>query len=214
MKNLFIVLSFLVSFNIYAYREVRVCKLGNFAACDVQNPVGNHDFGQEFPTLEQAQAWIAEQSPSKSWGELERTKLTSECTEDELANQVLETIPAVGVEGEPDYQPEQKRLKQTFTTVILDITQKKLHEAALVQAEKVFNCGKSAQKLILIHNADKNLTKAQVKHLVSTYADVKNLLDTGSLETAIEEIGAIIADGVVITEDDKTAIVEHINGCK
>lgn len=86
--------------------------------------------------------------------------------------------------------------------------------AADAQASKAMECGKSAQRLLLIRNAPKALSTAQVKSLVAATASMKALLDTGSLNSAQEEIAAFTADGVIITEADKTALIQHINGCK
>jgi hypothetical protein len=87
-------------------------------------------------------------------------------------------------------------------------------EAAMASAAKAMECGKTAQQLVLVRNAQKNLTKPQVKQLVETYSVIKNLLDSGSLATAIDEIQTVTADGVVITEDDKAALIGHIQSCK
>lgn len=86
--------------------------------------------------------------------------------------------------------------------------------AADAQASKAMECGNSAQRLLLIRNASKTLTTAQIKSLVAATASMKALLDTGSLNSAQEEIAAFTADGVIITEADKTALIQHINGCK
>lgn len=87
-------------------------------------------------------------------------------------------------------------------------------EAAMESALKAMDCGKSAQAMMLVRNAAKNLTTEQVKQIVSTYAPIKALLDTGSLQSAVEEIAKIQADGVLVTEEDKSAIIAHIGTCK
>ena len=91
---------------------------------------------------------------------------------------------------------------------------KAAQDAALASALKAMDCGKSAQAAMLVRNAAKNLTTAQVKQIVAAYAPIKGLLDTGSLQSAIEEIQAIQADGVLVTEADKEAIIAHINQCR
>lgn len=85
---------------------------------------------------------------------------------------------------------------------------------AMAFAIRSMECGKSAQAFVLVRNAPKGLTTEQVKTLVATYSPVKALLDSGSLVSALEEIAEIPADGVVITEADKVALIAHINGCK
>ena len=87
-------------------------------------------------------------------------------------------------------------------------------QAALNAALKAMDCGKSAQAAMLVRNAAKNLTTTQVKQIVAAYAPIKGLLDTGSLQSAIEEIQAIQADGVLVTQADKEAIIAHINQCR
>lgn len=90
----------------------------------------------------------------------------------------------------------------------------KAYADALAAAEKAMQCGKHVQKVLLVRNAVKTLETSDIKTIVSTYADIKRLLDSGSLESAKEEINLITADGTLITNDDKTALVAAINGCK
>jgi len=85
--------------------------------------------------------------------------------------------------------------------------------AGLAQATAAMDCGKRVQALLLVRNSPKGLTKPQVKALVLAYKDIKNLLDTGSLASAKEEIEAITADGVIITSGDKAALIAQINSC-
>ncbi len=91
---------------------------------------------------------------------------------------------------------------------------KAAQNAAFELAEKSMACGKKVQQLLLIRNSAKSLTTTQVKSLVLTYADIKRLLDSGSLESAKEEIQAATADGILVTEDDKTALVAQLDACK
>lgn len=181
---------------------------------EVRNLSGVLTHGGEFVTSLAAEQWIAEQEPQNVWGQLERVKPTSECSPDELANQVLETLPAEGEVGSPGYLPERKRLKKTFSTLIVDISGQRAMEAALAKAEKAMNCGRSVQALLLVRNAVKNLSTAQIKQLVEAYSPIKSLLDTGSLSSAGEEIQAVEADGVIITEADKLALLAKINDCR
>ncbi len=86
--------------------------------------------------------------------------------------------------------------------------------SALQTAKKAMDCGKSAQQLLLVRNSTKNLSKEQVKQLIVSYSTIKNLLDSGSLATAIDEIQAVVTDEVIVTDADKTALITHISGCK
>jgi len=85
---------------------------------------------------------------------------------------------------------------------------------AMGQAVKAQDCGRSTMAYMLVRNAPKALTTTQVKQLVSTYSGVKGLLESGSLTTAKEEIQAVVADGVLVTEADKAALIAHIDSCK
>ena len=86
-------------------------------------------------------------------------------------------------------------------------------ENALIQAKKAMECGKNIQALLLVRNSPKQLTTAQVKEMVSIYAPIKQLLDTGSLVSAKEEILSVTADGILVTEADKVALVAEIDKC-
>lgn len=87
-------------------------------------------------------------------------------------------------------------------------------ESAIAYAQKLMACGQRVIAYMLVRNQPKQLSTAQVDLLVQTYAPIKSLLETGSLTTAAEKIEAVIADGVVITESDKTALINEINSCK
>jgi len=84
-------------------------------------------------------------------------------------------------------------------------------EAAIEQAFKAINHGKRVIALLVVRNASKGLTTAQIEQMNSTYAEIKNLLETGSLVTAKEKINLITPDGTIVTEADKTALVSEIN---
>jgi hypothetical protein len=106
---------------------------------------------------------------------------------------------------------EDSAKKASFDAKVLE---EKNKSQALSQAKKAMECGKTTQALVLVRNASKGLTKPQVKQMVKAYEDIKNLLDTGSLESAVEEIQAVVADGVLITEEDKAALIAQIAACK
>lgn len=87
-------------------------------------------------------------------------------------------------------------------------------ENALSQTLKAQQCGKRVMAMMLVRNAQKALSKAQKRLLVQTYKDIKDLLDVGSLEAAREDILAVNADGTLVTEADKTALVQTLDGCQ
>lgn len=85
--------------------------------------------------------------------------------------------------------------------------------AALAAAKKIRNCGESVIDLILVRNQAKGLSTSQVKIMVGTYAPIQGLLTSGSLVSAKEEILNVTADGVLVTEGDKTALAARIDEC-
>lgn len=87
-------------------------------------------------------------------------------------------------------------------------------EYAMVTARKSQSCGNDTMAYMLVRNAPKGLSNSQKISLVETYSTIKALLETGSLESAKLQITAAVADGVVVTESDKTALNAYIDGCK
>lgn len=67
--------------------------------------------------------------------------------------------------------------------------------------------------LLVLRNASKNLTTAQVDQMVQTYQPIMSLLQAVSGVTAKEKILAASADGVFITEGDKSALTQEIDKC-
>lgn len=107
--------------------------------------------------------------------------------------------------------------------VAIDTAKKQAHEAqkaqkeamksAMDQARKAMDCGKNVKARLIVQNAGKNLSKGQIKTLVKNFSDIDALLESGSLATAQEEIMAAAVDGVLITEEDKTALIAEIGKC-
>lgn len=91
------------------------------------------------------------------------------------------------------------------------IAQEKALEDGIAQALKRINHGKRIIALLVVRNASKSLNKGQIKQMNATYAEIKGLLETGSLETAKDEIVAITPDGTIVTDADKTALVAEID---
>lgn len=87
--------------------------------------------------------------------------------------------------------------------------------AALLAAKKLRECGQGVMDLVLVRNAAKQpaLTTIQVKQVVATYAAIKGLLETGSLNSAKEEVQAIQPDGTLVTVADKSAVISAIDSC-
>ena len=143
----------------------------------------------------EAVAEIPEQPEVKEWQVIAQTQGSDE----ELA---------IWLAGDVHKYPE------GYQVEYIDISAEIQQRAAMDHARKAMECGKSAQAAMLVRNAAKNLTTDQVKQIVATYAPIKGLLDTGSLQSAIEEIQKIQADGVLVTQADKEAIIAHINQCR
>jgi hypothetical protein len=91
---------------------------------------------------------------------------------------------------------------------------KKMDKMAMAIASKALDCGKKVISRMLLQNKPKNLKKAQVRNLVKTYKDIKNLLDTGSLESAREDILAVAINEPIVTQADKDALVAELDKCK
>lgn len=91
--------------------------------------------------------------------------------------------------------------------------QAKALEDAIQIAQNLRQCGERVVALMLVRNQPKNLTTAQVKSLVATYSPIKELLESGSLVSAKEEINAVAADGLLVTNGDKAALTAEINKC-
>ena len=90
-----------------------------------------------------------------------------------------------------------------------------LAEQALEQAiEQKIKCGESAVKYIAKNNVKKQLTKAQRKQMIKSYADILDQLKAGAVDLAKEDIQAVSADGIIVTEQDKTDIVNFITECE
>ena len=88
---------------------------------------------------------------------------------------------------------------------------KAAREAQIASAMAAINHGKRVIALFLVRNSTKSLTTGQVKQLNATYSAIKDLLETGSLVSAKEEINALTPDGVLVTEGDKTELIAEID---
>lgn len=84
---------------------------------------------------------------------------------------------------------------------------------AMVDASKAIECGLKVKSRMLVQNASKSLTDTQKINILSTYSTIDALLSAGSLVTARVEILAVTADGVMIVDADKTALVAELDGC-
>lgn len=91
---------------------------------------------------------------------------------------------------------------------------KKQLEIELMQVQKARDCGSRAINVMSLRNAKKGLSKQQRKQILTIYEDIKNMLDVGSLDNAKDAINSATADGILITEADKSSMIESIVGCQ
>jgi hypothetical protein len=117
--------------------------------------------------------------------------------------------------------------EKEVSIIVLDQAKKELYDAdqlkkAALAADEVkmqialkkIECGKKVIAALLVRNSLKTLTIAQITQENLTFANIKNLLETGSLETAKQAIQYVIEDGVVVTTEDKASLISTLDACK
>ncbi len=107
---------------------------------------------------------------------------------------------------------------QNYTVTKSDITTQRADEALLEIISKNRKCGESVINYINLLNtkkalADPSITTATIKSFLSDYSDIMNMLSSGSISTAIDEI-TNEPETALVTASDKTAIINKINSCK
>lgn len=117
----------------------------------------------------------------------------------------------------------EKKLEKTISLDQAKLSAWESQEAIKAQARqkedgvqlaiRKIDCGKRVIALLVLRNAPKGLSTAQIAQLNSVYAPIKGLLETASLVTAKEQILAVNADGVLITEADKTDLANETQKC-
>lgn len=157
---------------------------------------------QEVATMEDAINYV--DKAKNKWGK-DKGWYKKEC-QNPLQTRVVKN--ALG-EDITEYQCE-----ATYTVTYEDITNQKQQKQIERMAMKNIKCGQKVKAFIGYLNISKGLTKAQIKQFIDTYKKVIGIIDGGALDTAIEEITALTPDGTLVTESDKTAIIEKINSCK
>lgn len=86
-------------------------------------------------------------------------------------------------------------------------------QAAKSKVKSLRECLAGVIDLLVIRNASKNLNTSQVEQMVLTYQPIMALLQAVSGVTAKQKIQAVTADGVLVTEADKTALTQEIDRC-
>lgn len=120
----------------------------------------------------------------------------------------------LGYEQKLSDEPRLVKNDSEHATKVAEREASQQKEASIAQAMRAINCGKRVIAYLVVRNGTKNLTVPQVKSMNEAYSGIKDLLETGSLETAKTEIQAVTADGTLITEDDKSALVAELDSCK
>ena len=86
-------------------------------------------------------------------------------------------------------------------------------ESGKAFVKKLRECLAGVIDLLVLRNESKNLTVQQVESMVTTYQPIMDLLYAASGVTAKLKISEVVADGVLVTESDKTALTQEINKC-
>jgi hypothetical protein len=86
-------------------------------------------------------------------------------------------------------------------------------ESNVQTAIKKIDCGKRVIALMVVRNVPKALSPTQIAQMNTVSAPIKGLLGTASLVTAKEFIMATVADGVLVTEADKTDLANETQKC-
>lgn len=86
-------------------------------------------------------------------------------------------------------------------------------EAGLQIALRKIDCGKRVIALLVLRNSSKVLSTSQISQINNSYAGIKGLLETASLNTAKEAILATVPDGVMITEGDIADLANETQKC-
>jgi hypothetical protein len=119
--------------------------------------------------------------------------------------------------AKPIYKIEGKKLAESASKkAAYEAAQssKKQLEIELLMVQKARDCGSRAINVMSLRNAKKGLSKEQRKQILTIYEDIKNMLDVGSLDNAKDAINSATADGILITESDKSSMIETIVGCQ
>lgn len=209
----------LITFNTYAQYKVNI------------NPSDSKYAKMQIDCADQAECdsklldWINKQQFFKGvWnddaiGSIVSKTYTEFESQDTGETQVVTDIDTGEETTVPVYEQVEVQVTKYFHPSNFSIEQKdisaELAEQALEQAiEQKIKCGESAVKYIAKNNVKKQLTKAQRKQMIKAYADILDQLKAGAVDLAKEDIQAVSADGTIVTEQDKTDIVNFITECE
>jgi hypothetical protein len=106
------------------------------------------------------------------------------------------------------------QLSNSKLTAYLSLQIQKENEAAkeaeVQEALKRMEHGRRVIAVLLTRNNSKSLTTYQIAQMNTVYSTIKSLLETGSLKTAKDAINAISPDGILITAEDKNALITEL----
>jgi hypothetical protein len=170
-------------------------------------------------------SWIEKQKFFKGeWKETQEGSIVSKTyteyeSQDTGETQVVTDIDTGEETTVPVYEQVEVQVTKYFHPSNFSIEQKdisaELAEQALEQAiAKKIACGEATIKFIAKNNVKKQLTVEQRRTMVQTYSSILDLLKSGSVDIAKADIQAVNADGTIVTEQDKTDIVEFITACE
>lgn len=101
-----------------------------------------------------------------------------------------------------------------FSVNLVDTSAEEAERALEAAIAKKIACGEATVKFIAKNNVKKQLTVEQRRTMVQTYSGILDLLKSGSVDIAKVDIQNVTADGTIVTEQDKTDIVEFITECE
>jgi hypothetical protein len=139
---------------------------------------------------------------------VKRTSLKGEWKADALGSIVSETYMDEEMQEQTRYY-----VPTNFTIQQVDITNELQQKEIEKAIKKNFDCGEKAIRHIAKLNVAKQLNKGQRKQMINSYAEILNILKSGAVDIAIDEINSVNADGTIVTANDKTSIVNYIQGC-
>lgn len=163
--------------------------------------------------------WEAKSEVEACEGEEDcRLKLAAKLCQDERTSLINETFTEVYCTQVVGFNQKVGSKKLIIDTAAWESLKQQKAQQAQAQAIKnqvknLRECLTAVMDTLVIRNASKGLTKPQVKQMVNTYQPIMALLQSASGATAREEILAVNADGVMVTEADKLALVSEIDKC-
>jgi len=181
----------LISFNVFAQYQVKINPSDNQYAKMQIDCESTNDCNEKLI------AWIGKQDFfTGNWNDVSEDSIASRVETLDNSSQVTSYYHA-----------------SNYSVEIVDISAQLQTQALEALIKKRIDCGDKTIQFIAKSNAIKNLTKEQRKTMVSTYSQIFDLLKSGSVDIAIDEINAATPDGVIVTSHDKIDTVAFIQGC-